>query len=212
MTRTRTTPFAILCVLSLALLAAGCASTATVVPGRSLALLDVQYPESRMTGVVMSPGEEPATARMARALVREIGSVGLYQVTDARNLGIRPASLGKDAAQAAALLKAAPADAYLGVRLLDCASRAMSETERRGSGPSAVEVTVYFFRGECTAELTAFGADGATVATLQKTGRWDSPRQERPDASSMQSQALSNAVDDTARKLAREVRPSAAAK
>jgi hypothetical protein len=95
------------------------------------------------------------------------------------------------------------------VRLLDCAARAASETERRGSGPDAVTVTVYFFRGECTAELTAWDPAGKILKVIQKNGRWDSPRQERADSGSMQSQALSNAVDDTARRIARELKPGA---
>ncbi len=88
----------------------------------------------------------------------------------------------------------------------------MTERERRGSGATAVDVTVYFFRGECVPEVTAFDGAGKTIATLQRTGRWDSPRQERPDSASMQSQALSSAIEDAARRLARDIRPNAAAK
>lgn len=210
MSRRTAFPLSLLSVLAPALLASGCASTATVVPGKTLALIDVQYPESRMTGVAMAPGEETPTARMAQALVRQIGEAGRYQVVDARSAGVRPSDLGRDAAKTAALKQAAPADAYLGVRLLDCASRPTQETERRGSGPSAVEVTVYFFRAECTAELTAYDADGKSLAILQKSGRFDSPKQDRRDEASMQSQALTLAVDDTARRLARELQPTAA--
>ena len=61
--------------------------------------------------------------------------------------------------------------------------------------------------------MTAFDANGKTLATLQKTGRWDSPRQERPDAGAMQSQALSVARSTTRPDgLAQEIRPDAAAK
>ena len=84
----------------------------------------------------------------------------------------------------------------------------MSEVERRGRS----QVTVYFFRGECAPEVTAFDAAGKTLATLQQTGRWDSPRQERPDSAAIQYQALWAAIDDAARRLAREIRPEAAAK
>ncbi len=200
-----------LALLALGLFATGCATTSpeTTLPGRKLALFDVQYPESRMTGVAMAAGEETPTVRMGRSLIRELGRDGRFEVLDARGAGVRPAELGQDAAKTAALVRAAPADAYLGVRLLDCAARAASETERRGSGPEAVTVTVYFFRGECTAELTAWDPAGKILKVIQKSGRWDSPRQERADSSSMQSQALTNAVDDTARRIARELKPGA---
>jgi len=198
--------------LALALLASGCATTATVVPGKTLALIDVQYPEGRFTGVPMGTGEETPTVRVGRALLRELTREGLYEVRDVRGLRVRPADLGKDAAKTALLRRESPADAYLGVRLLDCAARPMSATETRGSGASAVTVTVYWFLGECDAEMTAFDADGKTLAILQKTGRWESPRQDRADGEAMQSQALTSAVDDVARRIAREVRPTAPAK
>ena len=196
-------------LLALGLFATGCATTApeTTLPGRNLALIDVQYPESRMSGVAMAAGEETPTARMGKSLIRELGRDGKFQVVDARGAGVRPAELGKDPAKTAALVRSAPADAYLGVRLLDCAARAITETERRGSGPTAVEVTVYLFRGECTAEMTAYDPTGKILKVLQKSGRWDSPRQERPDSGAMQSQALTNAVDNTANRIARELKP-----
>lgn len=204
-------PLGSLVLLTLTLLTVGCATTMTVLPGKSLALIEVQYPESRMTGIPMAPGEDSATTRMARAILREIEREGFYQITDVRNLGVHASSLGKDEARTSALIKQAPADAYVGIRLLDCAARPMSATETRGTGPSAVTVTVYWYRGECTAELEAFEAGGKKLTILQKTGRWESPRQERRDESSMQSQALTLAVDDTARRLAREIRPTAGA-
>lgn len=210
MSRHRARILTALPVLALGLLPAGCATTATVVPGRTIALLEVQYPEARMAGVPMAAGEETPTVRMGRALLREIEREGRYTVVDARGAGLRAADLGKDAARTASLRQSVPADAYLGVRLLDCAARQAQETERRGSGAQAVEVTVYYYRGECTAELTAFDPEGKVLAVLQKTGRWDSPRQERIDGSGMQSQALTNGVDDTARRLARELQPTAA--
>ena len=199
-------------LLALGLVATGCASTVTVVPGKTLALVEVTYPESRMTGVVLPSGEASPMTRMGQAILRELGRDGVYQVSDARGKGVHVVDLGKDAAKTAALRQAVPADAYVGVRLLDCAARQVTETERRGTGSSATEVTVYLFRGECTAELTAFDPDGKTIAVIQKTGRWDSPRQERPDGDAMQSQALSNGVDDAARRIARDVRPTAATK
>ena len=84
----------------------------------------------------------------------------------------------------------------------------MTETELRGQ----TRVTVYFVRGECAPEVTAFDATGKILATVQQTGRWDSPRQDRPDSVAVQSQALGAAIDDAARRLAREIRPAAAAK
>lgn len=201
-----------LAAFTLGLLAAGCASSVTVVPGKSLALLDVYYPEGRMTGLPVAPGEETPTSRVGNALLREIGREGQYKISDARSLRMHARDFGKDPKNAATLAQLSPADAYLAVKLLDCAARPQRATETRGSGSSAVTVTVYWFAGECTAELTAFDAGGKSLAIVQKTGRWDSPKQERPDEASMQTQALSLAVDDTARRIARELRPSAAEK
>ena len=197
-------------LLALGLISTACASISpeTILPGRTLALIDLRYPESRMSGMAMAPGEETPTVRMSRSLLRELGRDGRFQVADARGVGVRPAELGKDPAKTAALLRAAPADAYLGVRLLGCVARAATEIERRGSGASAVDVTVYLFRGECTAELTAYDPTGRILTVLEKSGRWDSPRQDRPDSSAMQSQALTNAVDDAARRIARELKPA----
>ncbi len=188
--------------------AAGCATTATVVPGKSLALVEVTYPEMRMSGVVLDTGEATPMTRMADSLIHQFKTVGVYDLKDARG-SMHVSNLATDAAARAALRQKFPADAYLGVQLLGCGAGQQRETERRGTGASAVEVTVYFFRGECTAELTAFDPEGKTIATLQKTGRWDSPRQDRPDSSQMGSQALSLAIEDTARRLAREIRPTA---
>ena len=197
-------------VLPLGLLTSGCASTATVVPGRTLALVDVTYLESRMTGVPMASGETTPMARMADAILRELARDGRYQVVDARDKGVHATELVQDPSKIAGLRAAVPADAFLAVRLLDCAARPMTETERRGTGSSATEVTVYFHRGECTAELEAWDPQGKRIAILQKTGRWDSPRQDRSDGGAMQSQTLTNGIDDTARRLAREIQPSAA--
>ncbi len=115
---------------------------------------------------------------------------------------------GRASARTEALHRDVPADAYLAVRLFDCAARPMTEVEFRGQN----QITVYFFRGECAPEVTAFDAAGKTLATIQKTGRWDSPRQERPDTAQMQYQALWAAIDKAALSLAREIRPDAAAK
>lgn len=197
--------------LALSLVATGCASSGTVVPGRTLALASVEYPDGTRPVAVQS-GEEPPTTRFATAFLRELGKEKQYQVVDARNRGAKYADLGKSSARTEALHRDVPADAYLAVRLLGCGAQPMTDRERRGSGASAVDVTVYFFRGECVPEVTAFDGAGKTIATLQRTGRWDSPRQDRPDSASMQSQALSSAIEDAARRLAREIRPEAAAK
>jgi hypothetical protein len=197
-------------LLALGLVATGCASTVTVVPGKTLALVEVAYPESRLTATVLRYGEASPTNRMGQAILRELARDGVYQVLDARGQGVHVVDLRNDAAKAAALRQAVPADAYVGVRLLDCASRQVTEMRRTGEG--RVEVPEYFFRGECTAELTAVDPDGKTIAVIQKTGRWESPRQARPDGEAMQSQALSNGIDDGARRIASEVRPTAAAK
>jgi hypothetical protein len=195
--------------LGLALLATGCATSATVVPGRTLALTSIEYPDGAKAVAVQAGEASPAT-RFAEAFLRELGREKQYQVVDARNRGVRYADLGKSSAKTEALHRDVPADAYLSVRLLGCSAAPTTERERRGSGTSAIEVTVYFFRGECSPEVTAFDAAGKTIATLQRTGRWDSPRQDRPDTAAMQSQALSSAIDDAARRLAREIRPAPA--
>lgn len=192
----------------LVVVAAGCASTATVVPGKTLALVEVTYPEMRMSGVVLDTGEATPMTRMADSLLHQFGAEKAYEVKDARGRA-HFSSLATDPAAMAAFRQAVPADGYLGVQLLGCSAGQRTETERRGTGPGAVEVTVYFFRGECTAEMTALDPEGKKVAVLQKTGRWDSPRQDRPDSSQMGSQALTLAIEDTARRIAREVRPTA---
>ncbi len=192
----------------LVIVATGCASTATVVPGKSLALVEVTYPEMRMSGVVLDTGEATPMTRMAESLLNQLKAEKVYEVKDARGRA-HFSSLATDPAAMAALRQAVPSDAYLGVQLLGCGAGLQKETERRGTGASAVEVPVYFFRGECTAELTALDPEGKKVAVLQKTGRWDSPRQDRADSSQMGSQALTLAIEDTARRLAREIRPTA---
>lgn len=192
----------------LVFVAAGCASTATVVPGKTLALVEVTYPEMRMSGVVLDTGEATPMTRMAESLLHQFGAEKAYEVKDARGRA-HFSSLATDPAAMAAFRQAVPADGYLGVQLLGCSAMPRTETERRGSGPGAVEVTVYFYRGECTAELTALDPEGKKVAVLQKTGRYDSPRQDRQDSSQMGSQALTLAIEDTARRIAREVRPTA---
>ena len=193
--------------LALALITTGCATTATVVPGRTLALASVEYPEG-FGAVGLQAGETPPTARFAQSFLRELGREKQYEVVDARNRGAKFADLGKSSARTEALRRDVPADAYLAVRVYDCAARPMTETEVRGQ----TRVTVYFFRGECAPEVTAFDATGKVLATVQQTGRWDSPRQDRPDSVTVQSQALSAAIDDAAKRLAREIRPTAAEK
>ncbi len=197
--------------LVLALIATGCATSATVVPGHKLALASVEYPEG-FRAVALQSGEQTPTARFADSFLRELGREKRYEVVDARNRGAKYADLGKSSARTEALRRDVPADAYLAVRVYGCEARPMTERERRGGGATAVEVTVYFFRGECAPEVTAFDATGKVLATVQQTGRWDSPRQERPDGVAVQSQALWAAVDDAARRLSREIRPEAAGK
>lgn len=193
--------------LVLALIATGCATSATVVPGRTLALASVEYPEG-FGAVALQAGDSSPTARFAQSFLRELGREKQYEVVDARNRGAKFADLGKSSARTEALHRDVPADAYLAVRVYDCSARPMTETELRGQ----TRVTVYFFRGECAPEVTAFDATGKILATVQQIGRWDSPRQDRPDSVTVQSQALSAAIDDAAKRLAREIRPTAAEK
>ena len=207
MSRRLSRPLSSFATLALALVAGACASSATIVPGHTLALASVEYPEG-FKAVALQSGEELPTARFAQSFLRELGREKRYQVVDARNRGAKFADLGKSSARTEALHRDVPADAYLAVRVFGCEARPMTERERRGT----VDVTVYFFRGECAPEVTAFDATGKVLATLQQTGRWDSPRQDRPDSVAVQSQALSAAIDDAARRLAKEIRPEAAAK
>jgi hypothetical protein len=193
--------------LAIAFLTTGCASSGTVVPGRTLALVSVEYPEG-FRSVAVQAGDEPPTSRFATSFLRELGKENRYQVVDARNRGAKHADLGKSSARAEALRRDVPADAYLAVRLFGCESRPMSEVETRGQ----TRVTVYFFRGECAPEVTAFDGAGKTLATVQQTGRIDSPRQDRPDSAAVQYQTLWAAIDDAARRLAREIQPEAAKK
>src|SRR5512138_1749388 len=151
MTARRTLPGTALCSLCLALVASGCSSTKTIVPGRTLALAAVRYPEYQRSGVVRAPGAEVPTVLFGRALLRELEREGFYRVVDARAPGARPSDPGSEAAKA---------EAFLGVRLLGCVARPATETERRADGASTREVTVYFFRGECVAEVTAYDATG----------------------------------------------------
>lgn len=197
--------------LAFALIATGCASSATVVPGRTLALASVEYPEG-FSAVGLQSGEEPPTARFAQSSLRELGREKRSEVVDARNRGAKFADLGKSSARTEALRRDVPGDAYLAVRVYGCEARPMTERERRGGGATAVDVTVCFLRGECAPEVTAFDATGKILATVQQTGRWDSPRQERPDSVAVQSQVLGAAIDDAARRLAREIRPAASEK
>lgn len=193
--------------LVLALITTGCATSATVVPGHKLALASVEYPEG-FRAVALQSGEQTPTARFADSFLRELGKEKRYEIVDARNRGAKYADLGKSSARTEALHRDVPADAYLAVRVYACEARPMTERERRGT----VDITVYFFRGECAPEVTAFDATGKVLATVQQTGRWDSPRQERPDGVTVQSQALWAAIDDAARRLSREIRPEAAEK
>ncbi len=105
----------------LVLAAAGCASTATVVPGKSLALVEVTYPEMRMSGVVLDTGDSTPMARMADSLFHQFKSEGAYELKDARGT-MHVSNLATDAAARAALRQRFPADAYLGVQLLGCSA------------------------------------------------------------------------------------------
>lgn len=183
-------PLALLLVLP-ALLASGCASSeAPVLSARSLGLVDVSWAEGRFDAAAAVAGEEAQTSQLARALLRELGRSGAWQVTDARPGAADPPRT------------APPADAHLSVKLLAC-----------GAWPSSAREfgrEVHWYAGECTAELVARDAGGRVLASLQRTGRWDSPRQGRLDGRKVQAQAVENAVQDVAARLAADLRPGAA--
>jgi tetratricopeptide (TPR) repeat protein len=203
-----------------ALLTAGCGSSgsgltvsrlaparSSLGAARSLAIIDARYPEARQAAPVATTSNESYSARISRMLVMDLSAGDIFQVVDARKLGVRPAEVGHDAGRTAILLQAAPADAYLGIRLLGCAAPLMSATEQRGSGSGSVSVTVYWYQGECVAEMTALDREGKTIATVQQTGRWESSRQDRAEGGAIQETALNNAIDDAAKRLAAEIKP-----
>jgi hypothetical protein len=189
-------------LLALAVLCSGCASTAAVVPARTLALVDVRFAEGRFDGSALVSGEDSPSEQLAKALLRELARAGRFEVSDAR----RPGASADDAAQgetpAAAPRREAPGDATLAVRLLACGAWPSSATE--------FGRTVHWYAGECTAELTARDATGKALATLQETGRWDSPRQERPGGRREKAEAVTAAIDDLAVRLAAGLKPAPA--
>jgi hypothetical protein len=93
-------------------------------------------------------------------------------------------------------------DATLAVKLLACGAWPSSATEFGRQ--------VHWYAGECTAELTARDATGKALATLQHTGRWDSPRQERPGGRREKAEAVTAAIDDLAVRLAAGLEPAPA--
>lgn len=190
---------AALLLASLAALAPACASTSTpALPPGSLALLDVSWTDGRFDASGVVPGEEAATSQLGRALLRELSRRG--PVADARGQQLRPADLGRDAARTAALRAAAPADFYLAVRVISCGAWPASSQD--GGTPAS------WYAGECTAEMKALDPEGKAVATLQETGRWDSPRRDRLEGKRMQAEAVSRTVDVTAERLAHDLRPA----
>lgn len=190
-------------------LASACATTVTVVPGPTLALIDVSYAEGRFEGDAVARAEESPSTRVARSLLRQLRRDERFTVTDARHLGVRPADLASDPRKVEALRRQAPADAWLAVRLLACGAWPMRGTEPRGATAASGTIPVYWFSAECTVEVVVFTADGRPLATLQETGRWESPRREQPQGRLGQAQALDAAVDDAARLLADRLRPRA---
>ena len=121
MSRRRTFLPAGLAPILLSLLATGCATTGTVIPGRTLALASVEYPDG-VKAVAVQAGEASPAARFGEAFLRALGKEKQYDVVDARNRGVRYADLGKASARTEALHRDVPADAYLAVRLLGCSA------------------------------------------------------------------------------------------
>ncbi len=181
-------------VLAFAVLCSGCATTAAVVTARTLALVDVRFAEGRFDGSAVVHGEESPSSQLATALLRELARTGRFEVSDARDSGASAAGPGGGA----------PMDATLDVRILAC-----------GAWPSsALEFgrQVHWYAGECTAELTVRDAAGKTLATLQKTGRWDSAHRESPEGKRAMAQAVAAAVDDLAVRLAAGLKAASAGK
>jgi len=184
--------------LSGLLIAGGCATSsphAAPLSVRSLALVDVSWAEGRFDASAAVSGEEAQTSQLARALLRELGKDGAWAVTDARPPKDRPA-------EAAPPEAGPPAEASLSVKLLACGAWPTSSREFGRE--------VHWYAGECTAEVVARDAGGRTLATLQRTGRWDSARQDRLEGRKVQAQAVSNAVLDVAARLAAGLSPGAA--
>jgi len=178
-------------VLALAVLCSGCATTAAVVPARTLALVDVRFAEGRFDGSAVVYGEESPSSKLAKALLRELGRTGRFEVSDARDSAAGPGG-------------GAPADATLEVRLLACGAWPSSATEFGRQ--------VHWYAGECTAELTARDSAGKTLAAFQKTGRWDSAHRESLEGKRTMAQAVAAAVDDLAVRLAAGLKAASAGK
>jgi hypothetical protein len=189
-------------LLALAVLCSGCASTATVVPVRTLALVDVGFAEGRFDGSAVVSGEDSPSSQLGRALLRELARAGRFEVSDARRPGASAVDAAEGGTPSATPRREVPADATLAVKLLACGAWPSSATEFGRQ--------VHWYAGECTAELTARDATGKALATLQQTGRWDSPRQERPGGRREKAEAVTAAVDDLAVRLAAGLEPAPA--
>ena len=191
-------------LLALAVLTSGCASTATVIPVRSLALVDLRFAEGRFDGSAVVSGEDSPSEQLARALLRELARAGRFEVSDARRSRVSADDAAHGETPAAAPRREAPGDATLAVKLLACGAWPSSATEFGRQ--------VHWYAGECTAELAARDATGKALATLQETGRWDSPRQERPGGRREKAEAVTAAIEDLAVRLAAALKPAPSGK
>lgn len=189
-------------LLVLAVLSSGCASTATVVPAQTLALVDVRFAEGRFDGSALVSGEDSPSDQLAKALLRELAREGRFEVSDARRPRVSADVAVVGGTPSAAPRREGPADATLAVKLLACGAWSSSATEFGRQ--------VHWYAGECTAELTARDATGKALATLQQTGRWDGPRQERPGGRREKAEAVTAAIDDLSVRLAAGLEPAPA--
>lgn len=187
-------------LLALALLSSGCAPTATVVSARSLALADVRYAEGRFDASALVSGEESPSSQLAKALLRELSRTGRFEVSDARSPEARAAGPAEGSARDASPRPEVPAEATVSVRILACGAWPSSATE--------FGRTAHWYAGECTAELTARDAAGAVLATLQRTGRWESAKREGSEGRRAQAQTVTAAIDDLAVRLAADLAPA----
>lgn len=193
---------ALLTLLALAVLGPGCASTTTVLPARTLALADVRFAEGRFDASALVSGEASPSSQLASALLRELARTGRFEVSDARPAGDTVDRAAGTRAAAVPSRERETADAVLSVRILACGAWPSSATE--------FGRTVYWYAGECNAELTARDAAGTVLATLQRTGRWESARQERSEGRRVQARAVTAAIDDLAVRLAADLAPGTA--
>jgi tetratricopeptide (TPR) repeat protein len=201
--RDGSTPPVRLALLVLVLTVSGCGpgvSVARVVPApynlgnvKTVALL-----EARGTGPV---------DRFVNTLMYEERQRGFYSIVDARRYHVRNTDLARDRKGAAPLLKEVAADVFLEVRLWGCTSVLQNESvKKKDKDGHEYRKTLYWYRGECNAELDIVDGDGRELASFEVKGTHDGVKYEEPKDYE-QEPALSRAVDEAAERAAGQFTP-----